>query len=219
MLITRRSPLSGINNTIDPAMSDVINEALDGRGLPVDPERRRAFLAAETRDQREARWAARDAAYLAALSPDERAEVLARRAARAAAKAEREAKFATVRERYVAMPAWVVLAWRPGDNAPRALVEHSFSMDWSADRARMWWSGQAVDNVFGATHTLAGLEDAEEQRKYYVRRQPEWRIEVADTHDPTCPIVVDREQWARDMSGVFGFNKYGARNALFALRD
>ncbi len=168
----------------------------------------------ETIEQKKARWEARDAEYIAGLDPAKRAEVLERRAKHAAEKAEKDERFAVWREKNLDMPAWVLIAWIPGENHPKGLIEHSFSMDWSGERARMWWSGKAI-SILGE-HTLDGLKDAEKQRDYYSLRNPDWRFEIIDSLDPDSPIEIDRERWLRAM---YDGGKFDSRNASFKMKE
>lgn len=114
-------------------------------------------------------------------------------------------------------PMCVVLGRAPGDNAWQGRVEGSFSMGWSQDRVRLWWSGTAR-SILG-TLEINGREDAEGNcPPRGGTKQHGWEYAVFDLEDPSCPIVVAWEEWLADMAqGVR--RKYENRNPRFRMRD
>lgn len=116
-------------------------------------------------------------------------------------------------------PMYVVLGRAPEDNAWRGRVENSFSMDWSEDRVRLWWSGVAYS--FLGEHQISGLEDAKANCPGIgsgVIKQHGWDYLVVDLEDPDCPVEVDFEEWLLDMKqGVR--RKYENRNPRFKIKE
>lgn len=84
------------------------------------------------------------------------------------------------------------------------LVEESFSMSLSKDRANMFWSGKAYSN-FGTTHVLDGKKWAEEN----CRKNGYFMLDLLDEN---CPVEIDFEGWLKAES------KYNKRNAKFKVK-
>lgn len=112
------------------------------------------------------------------------------------------------------LPLRVLLATPPGGNAPQALIEHSFSMDWSEDRALVFWSGKAY-SILGE-HTLNAVKEIEYQRRHYKAAKPGWKIEAIDPLDPNCPILIDWDSWFRAQERG---DKFGSRNPPFKMKE
>lgn len=115
--------------------------------------------------------------------------------------------------KFINSPAWIILGWPPGANAPKGYVELSFSMDWSDDRVNMFWSGKA-HSILGE-HDIDGEKWARHNFDIVRRQRPDWRIEMFDTLSEDCPVEIDRERWARAM---FDGRKYDSRNAAFKMK-
>jgi hypothetical protein len=84
------------------------------------------------------------------------------------------------------------------------LVEESFSMSLSKERANIFWSGKAYSNL-GTTHVLDGKKWAEEncrQQGYF----------MLDLLSQDCPIEIDFEGWLKAET------KYYKRNAKFKVK-
>lgn len=125
-----------------------------------------------------------------------------------------EEKRAANEARIRAMPVHIVLAIQPLSNSYHGLIEQSFSMEWDANRVNMFWTGTAYSML--GTHQLDGAAEAEEHRKLYAARHPDWRIEVYDAKSDDCPVEINWDNWVACM--VAG-SKYGARNAYFTIKD
>lgn len=113
------------------------------------------------------------------------------------------------------LPIRALIGWAPGANAPVALIEHSFSMDFSPDRALIFWSGTA-HSILG-TLTLNAEEEVADQLEHYRKAKPDWRFEVIDPMTPDCPVLIDLKQWIR--ANLFGSIKFNKRNAHFTMAD
>ncbi len=109
------------------------------------------------------------------------------------------------------LPVFIVLAREPGSNCYKGLIENSFTMDWSSDRVRAFWTGKAY-SILGE-HQLDGQKDAEAQKKYYKIKHPDWMIEIFDARSPECPILINWEAWYKANT------KYDSRNMPFAMRE
>ena len=118
---------------------------------------------------------------------------------------------------------YVVLGRESGSDLV-GTVERSFDLGLSPHCVRLWWSGPARDNLFGAAHQVDGRADAESNRRYFAGKYPKMTFEVWDVLDPDIPVELDWARWERDcrpsdrtLSGVVC--KYGARNPLFKVKD
>jgi len=119
-------------------------------------------------------------------------------------------------------PGAVLLRIAPGDNSCRGLVEHSFSMDWSDDAVRFWWSGTAYSPI-GTVHELDGVKDAEGQREHYQMKYPSDRFEVFDIRAPDLPIVIDWDRWLKNRNlrneDPRRWSKFLDRNPNFKMKE
>ncbi len=119
-----------------------------------------------------------------------------------------------IRDEY---PAWIILAKTRGANTYHAVIERSFSMDFDSERANIFWSGPATDNIIGANYTLDGKRDAEHNCKAMQGRN-RLELEVFDARSSDCPVEIDWEEWSKDMM-VGASRKFFARNAKFSMKD
>jgi hypothetical protein len=101
------------------------------------------------------------------------------------------------------LPIWVGV--RLEDGKVQGRIEHSFSMDWSDNRVRLFWSGKAYSML--GEHQLDGRKDAEHNIKKY---QP--NEFVFDALSDDCPLEIDFERWLEDLAKDPG-DKYAKRNA------
>jgi hypothetical protein len=115
------------------------------------------------------------------------------------------------------LPVYVVLGLPPGKNAWQGYIENSFSMSWSEDRARAWWSGKAYSNL-GTTHVIDGKEDAEEQVRDLAHRHRDWTIRAFDITADDCPVDLNLDEWLNDMEGGHR-RKFYNRNPKFTIRE
>jgi hypothetical protein len=115
------------------------------------------------------------------------------------------------------LPVYVVLGLPPGQNAWQGYIENSWSMGWSEDRVRAWWSGTAYSNL-GTTHQIDGKEDAEEQVRELTSRHRDWTIRAFDITAEDCPVQLDLNQWLLDMEQGHR-RKYQNRNPKFTIRE
>lgn len=113
------------------------------------------------------------------------------------------------------LPIRVLVATEPGANHPKCLIEHSFSMDWSADDCLLFWSGKAY-SILGE-HTLNAEREIVAQQKFYAMKHPKWKVEGIDPLSPESPIQVNWARWlaALETNG----SKFGKRNAPYRLSD
>ncbi|TLX16763.1 hypothetical protein [Rhizobium sp. MHM7A] len=115
----------------------------------------------------------------------------------------------------------ILLRMSKGDNAYKALVENSFSMDWKTDSVRFFWSGKAY-SILG-THELDGFQDAEDQRAHYQSKYPDDVLTVFDVRDPNLPIIIDWEEWQKNREhgrqDDRRWRKFLARNPSFKMKD
>jgi hypothetical protein len=118
------------------------------------------------------------------------------------------------RERIKALPAYVLLRRQPGANSYEGYIEHSFSMDWSPDYVRVWWSGTAYS--FLGTHQIDGKATAEKDRDEYARRYPDTEFVVFDLHSEECPIEIDWDVWA---DAMIAGRKFASRNPKFTIKE
>lgn len=114
------------------------------------------------------------------------------------------------------LPAWVILRRKPEENAYYGLIENSFSMDWSADRVRVHWTGTAYSIV--GEIKIDGKRDALSTAANQRKRHPEWTIEAYDLSDPSCPIEIDIPFWLEAVKAGQS-RKFDARNAKFKMKD
>jgi hypothetical protein len=130
------------------------------------------------------------------------------------------------------MKGYVVLGKREGGNAYSAVIERSFSMDVSPERASVFLIGVFRDNLVGAKWDLTKqkvLACAEKYRDTFSGRSdivgvPEMEFKVWDIDDPELPIVIDWDDWRRGnersdktLSGVR--DKFSARNPRFYMKE
>lgn len=130
----------------------------------------------------------------------------------------------TLRAHLMALPGYIVLVRKPGDNAYIGLVEGSFSLDTSRDRTQFFWSSDNATSNFGGKFKIDGYADAKHRVDSYRKLSPDWIFEIFDARDDELlPVVLDWENWlldnrsANNLSGVA--NKYGARNIRFTAKD
>lgn len=126
-------------------------------------------------------------------------------------------------------PACVVLSYIEGQNAPRGVVENSFSMSRSPDYVNIYVSHRGAQSAL--LNALIGEEikfttNGRESAEAYAKRDSgtNERLEVWDVDDPNLPIVIDWVAWdaanepvATTLSGVR--DKFKARNAPFKMKE
>lgn len=114
------------------------------------------------------------------------------------------------------LPLYVVLGRSPEQNSWQGRIENSFSMDWSFDRVRLWWSGKAF-SILGE-HKINGKNDAEYNcPPRGGNTQPGWEYKVFDLTSDECPIEVDLVQWLVDMDKG-ARPKFENRNPKFTIK-
>lgn len=119
-------------------------------------------------------------------------------------------------------PGFVVLGRAKTANAFQAIVEHSWCMDLSMDRACFFWSPAPGD-----TRKLdpdMGRKSAEKYRDHFAKSRPDHDFVVYDIADPALPVKLFWDEWRVDneyipntLSGVR--NKFKARNVRFDMLD
>ena len=92
------------------------------------------------------------------------------------------------------------------DGNVEALVEHSFSVDWSDTHVRVFWSGKAY-SILGE-HLINGIDDATHNAK-------EGQF-ACDALSDDCPIEIDWEKWLSAFEG--NGSKFDARNAPYTTK-
>lgn len=127
-------------------------------------------------------------------------------------------------ERLLALPGFVVLVRKPGENDYRGLIEHSFSLGESNDSTQFFWSSNNASSNLGGTFKIDGKKGAEERVDYYKLIQPDWSYEIFDAKDEDkLPVILDWQSWldanapADTLSGVR--NKHKARNIFFRTKE
>lgn len=99
------------------------------------------------------------------------------------------------------LPVRIVL--RHEDETYTGRIEESFSMGYSKNRVRIWWSGKAYS--FLGEHIIDGEDDATLNAR-------EGDI-VVDPLSEDCPVEIDWDAW------ISATDKYGKRNAPFKVKD
>lgn len=119
-------------------------------------------------------------------------------------------------------PGYILLVKKPSENSYSGIVEGSFALDSNKDRTRFFWTGVAY--FLGNQYDIDGKKDAQEMMDYYLKKYPDWEIEMFDVENEDLPVTIDWEQWFKDnepnpntLSGVK--NKFGARNVKFEMKD
>jgi hypothetical protein len=92
------------------------------------------------------------------------------------------------------------------------LVEYSFSMDWSPDRALILWSGKYFSNI-GTTGEIDAVEDGNQIYQTYRKQYPNDLLLLVDPTTPDCPFEINWEAWLN------ATNKFNKRNAPFKAVD
>ena len=100
------------------------------------------------------------------------------------------------------LPIRIVLR-KNSDGILEGLCEDSFSMSFSGNCVRIWWSGKAY-SVIGE-HILNGIEDAEHNAK-------DGDL-ILDPLSDDCPVIIDWDRWIK------ASDKYGKRNAYFVIKE
>ena len=126
-------------------------------------------------------------------------------------------------DKRMATPGYIVLGVLPGEEWYNGVVEHSFSMGIDTKRVRLWWTGKAVDNVFGKTWDLEGWKNAKHYADWMEKTYRGTRAFVFDAHDEELlPVKLDWRQWLYDTSPPapgrkfsMVHNKFGDRNIRF----
>lgn len=120
----------------------------------------------------------------------------------------------------MALPGYIVLIKKPGDNTWYGPVECSFALDVMANRTRFFWSGNAY-MWLGPTEkpiVLDGKKSAEKEVKYWEDLHPDWTFSLWDARDAEkLPVIINWEKWLvaeepdpQKMSGIA--DKFGGRN-------
>lgn len=122
----------------------------------------------------------------------------------------------------MAYPGYVILAVLPGEEWYSGYVEHSFSMAFSANDTRFWWSGKAKDNIFGKEWDLNGFKNAKYHADDIRKNHPGIEPLIFDARDDELlPVTLHWKQWLIDTSpGKNGWarSKYGDRNIRFTMK-
>jgi len=105
------------------------------------------------------------------------------------------------------MPIRIVLRIPPGGFGTEGMIENSFSMDWSKNRVRVWWSSKhATSNLGGTDIVVNGIEDAEHNAE-------KLGGVVFDPMSDQCPVRIDWDAWMNPA------NKFESRNAPFEVKQ
>lgn len=119
-------------------------------------------------------------------------------------------------------PGFIVLGRAKTANAFQAIVEHSWCMDLSPDRACFFWDPAPGDKR--GLKPDCGKLSAEKYRDEFNQSRPDREFAVYDIADPALPVKLfwdewrsDNEPYANSMSGVR--NKFRARNVRFDMLD
>jgi hypothetical protein len=99
------------------------------------------------------------------------------------------------------LPIRVVI--RHNEGVIQGLVENSFSLDWSATRVNIFWSGKAYSML--GEHDLNGIENAKHNAKAAGDL-------VIDPLAEDSPIEIDWEKWLASTT------KFDKRNAPFKVK-
>ena len=93
---------------------------------------------------------------------------------------------------------------REFENVIQGRTEHSFSMEWSNERAVVFWSGHAYSNL-GTEHDINAIITAEHNLR-------DKRALIFDPFDEACPVIFDWIAWERAVS------KFNRRNVPFVVK-
>jgi hypothetical protein len=66
-----------------------------------------------------------------------------------------------------------------GDNTYQGVIETSWTMELSKERANFFWSSVATSN-FGGRFEIDGLEDAKTYQEHFSKKCPEMEFEIFD---------------------------------------
>lgn len=106
----------------------------------------------------------------------------------------------TTAERMIACsPMWVVC--RINEGRVEGLVENSFSMDWTTDRAMVFWN--SIDGTIEAESWARHNEMRDEGGRAFMLGSPE------------CPIEISEDSMGKSFNSTY---KYTQRNALFTQK-
>lgn len=112
---------------------------------------------------------------------------------------------------------FIVVGMAPGDNTHTSVIEHSFSMDVSKDRANIWLHRKSGD--FGGAAECSAQSYA---KSFSVSRAPTV-FKAYDIDDPACPVGLDWVDYERRVlraaQHARGVNKFDGRNRVFYERD
>lgn len=112
---------------------------------------------------------------------------------------------------------FVVVGMAPGENAYTAVIEQSFSMDLSKDRANIWLHRKKGD--FGGT----AENSAKHYADYFTKRDAPRVYKAYDIDDPECPVGLDWVDYERRVRRAAErgrwVDKYDGRNRIFYIRD
>lgn len=112
---------------------------------------------------------------------------------------------------------YVVLA-RYGDSY-QGIIEHSFWMDLSDERALFFWSSKNATSNFGGKFEVDGFKDAKHHLLKFSKDNPNLDFKIYDVHADDLPVEFDWDEWreackpAETLSGVK--DKFKARNVKF----
>ena len=118
-------------------------------------------------------------------------------------------------------PGYIVLA-RYGDSY-MGIIERSWSMDLSFDRALFFWSSDHATSNFGGNFKIDGLVDATHHCKEFSKKHSDLDFKIYDVHSEDLPVELDWDEWreackpANTFSGVK--DKFKARNVKFKLKE
>lgn len=119
-----------------------------------------------------------------------------------------------------ALPAFILLGRKKGENAYMGYVEGSFSLMTSKDETFVYWTSANATSNFGGKFTIDGKSWAEKDfAKLQARADEEW--EMFNVEEP-LPVELDwrKYHWGSEpdcmtLSGVR--DKYAARNVGFKM--
>lgn len=105
---------------------------------------------------------------------------------------------------------WVLVGRAPDQNGYTAEIEHSFSMDYSTERARLYRKRRDGLEDMGA--------EEEERARLQTKHWPE-PLRLWDIDDPACPLVLDWVHYESARGDGSSRYKFEVRNLKFMVRE
>lgn len=118
---------------------------------------------------------------------------------------------------------FMVLSERKMEDTYHSVIECSWSIELSTDRAQFYWSSQKATSNFGGSFAVDGRKHADEMKAWAEKQLPDFPFKVWDVRDPALPIELNWKAWERahepsdrNISGVV--DKFTARNVPFKCK-